>query len=505
MLEIPPTTLTDLDLETAADEEIRRPRLLLPRQALEYALENHISEVAEYLKGLYSRGLELLGADEIQATKSGHSLRPLAILSLSERVLYEALASKIASYLPPISREYRDWEAFAKAPLAETGTRYVVSADIASFYHYVDHELLESELVAQTGDAALANTMSAFLHGVMQRQFGLPQLYRASDILSDLVIDIVERRLIRQGWVVWRFNDDFRLAVKSWRAAQGAIEALDREARAIGLSLNDEKTFPQRTATYSRWIAAPDAAWDKINDTVEFDFRAYSPYGSEEGGTAEEDEEEEEEEEDPTLVEAAALRALEYWSDLPSRGTKEGVPVQVYRRLLRQALTALTQIGSPEGLPTVRNILAREPQFAPFVSRYLSSAATGDPVAVMETFEGLSSDRLLYLNSWQRLWLMESIPTLSRVSPSITKWMKNCLVSTKPGILRARAALVLAWVGAIKPNEIVRVFEQLPEASRPDAVAALATLVGESDPRVRAMASDSPISRWVVDWATRAG
>jgi hypothetical protein len=139
------------------------------------------------------------------------------------------------------------------------------------------------------------------------------------------------------------------------------------------------------------------------------------------------------------------------------------------------------------------------------VSRYLSSAATGDPAAVTETFEGLTSDRLLYLNSWQRLWLMESVPSLNRVSPSITKWMKNCLISTKPGILRARTALVLAWVGAIKPNEIVRVFEQVPEASRPDTVAALATLVGASDPRVRAMASDSPISRWIVDWASREG
>ena len=263
MLRMTSDTIGRLDLRAAVESEVTKPGGTLPKRSIEAAMQSHMDEAAEYLGGVFRSGAQPAGADEIQAPKAGRGLRPLSVLGFPERILFEALTANARQTAPPLAREWNDWESFATAPLQDDDASHVVNADISAFYHYVDHELLETELVSQTGDASTAAAISSFLHGVMQRRYGLPQLYRGSDFLSELIIDKVERRLLRMGLPVWRFNDDFRIAVPSWKRAQEVIGILDREVRRVGLTLNEEKTWAQRAENYRQWLLEPERVWNE--------------------------------------------------------------------------------------------------------------------------------------------------------------------------------------------------------------------------------------------------
>jgi hypothetical protein len=74
------------------------------------------------------------------------------------------------------------------------------------------------------------------------RQFGLPQLSSVSDVLADVYIAPMRRHLVRSGFQVWSYADDFRVACRSYDEALRALEAADEGARLLGLVLNELKT-----------------------------------------------------------------------------------------------------------------------------------------------------------------------------------------------------------------------------------------------------------------------
>ncbi len=127
---------------------------------------------------------------------------------------------------------------------------YVVEADITAFYQYIDHDFLRHELELHTGRIESIDALVELLAETEGRVFGLPQLLDASDWLSDNYIQAVERELLRRGMAVWRYNDDFRIACRSYIEALDSIERLEEAARAIGLTVSDHKAYTPSFATY---------------------------------------------------------------------------------------------------------------------------------------------------------------------------------------------------------------------------------------------------------------
>jgi hypothetical protein len=112
-----------------------------------------------------------------------------------------------------------------------------VKADLASFYDYIDHEILGQELLIRTADHAAIECLLDLLGEVQGRRYGLPQLLEPSDRLSDLYGDRVLRALRRKQWPAWRFNDDFRIAVETFEEAKRALDDLTAAARDNGLAV----------------------------------------------------------------------------------------------------------------------------------------------------------------------------------------------------------------------------------------------------------------------------
>ncbi|MEX0984927.1 MAG: hypothetical protein WD096_07730 [Actinomycetota bacterium] len=213
MVHLPRQLFETLDIEGAVIEEVSRPRQAIPSRVLEVAVRENLDSATEYLRGLLIEGLEVAPGELLQANKGGRGYRPLTLLTLPERVLFQALAAALTSGMEIQARTFERWKEIHEAPIANPLANYIVECDVADFYDHIDHGLLGSELVSQTGKADLAIHLREFLHDCMGREFGLPQLAFASDLLSEPVIDTAERRLARLGYVdVVRFNDDFELA-----------------------------------------------------------------------------------------------------------------------------------------------------------------------------------------------------------------------------------------------------------------------------------------------------
>jgi Reverse transcriptase (RNA-dependent DNA polymerase) len=481
--------LSRLDLTQAVTDELEYEPPYLPRTPIRRALETRIPDVVALLKGRYRKGFEVDESEVVQVAKKGGGLRPVRVVDFQSRVLYRALCASVEDGLPTVDRSHQRKRELERAPLDVDGVQYVVIGDVAAFYDAVDHGRLAQEVVAQTGDAEIAEALSAFLHHLMGRRFGLPQVLHASDVLSETYIDIAERGLLRQELDVSRFNDDFWIAALDWRHAREAVEALDREVRSLGLTLNELKTFPLRADVYSSWLDQPEERWNELNAEVEIDLRSVGPY-SEEPPDLELAEQE--------VVTEAAGRALEIAVE---EDAKDRLQEEVNRQLVAAAVGALEFFASPAGLPSLERVLIKDPQLTHRVARYLSAIAPGEAQEVTGVFEQVISSPAIYLSEWQAMWLFEPLRRLPSLTPHVIDWVRNYLAHGRGELVRARAAVVLAEKAEIEASALAEVYGTVRNATRPEVVWAISRALPPQDKLRRAVAREDPINRWVMELA----
>lgn len=231
-----------LAFDTASGEVTSRPLLEMPLLISERSLVGSEAKLASYAKtvavGGHTPEMEI-----ISMPKRGYGPRPIGLLAPATRALYEALVEEIKPKLPTPSREqgFTAHLAFG-IDVAQPAEVRIVDLDIAACYEYVDHEILARELLTQGVDPAAVRSLSEFLGHLFPRGIGLPQAFAASHLLADVYLSRMERGILRAGYEVNRFADDFRIITPSWAAAYHAIELVVHEARALGLTLADGKT-----------------------------------------------------------------------------------------------------------------------------------------------------------------------------------------------------------------------------------------------------------------------
>jgi len=140
--------------------------------------------------------------------------------------------------------------------LAEDST-YVVTLDIADFYGRIYHHRLENQLryVLPSGDQRVKNVMDMLMSFGGGVSYGLPVGGPAARILSELVLNSVDR-LVRSQFANVRFvryADDFRFFASSLEEAYSAIGYLSEKLqRNEGLALQRHKT---RILTSSEFVS----------------------------------------------------------------------------------------------------------------------------------------------------------------------------------------------------------------------------------------------------------
>jgi Reverse transcriptase (RNA-dependent DNA polymerase) len=490
---IPSDLLDRLDLAIAVPAEVRYQPPYLPASSVTPAVAANEEEMIALLRGLYRRGFEVPPGEVLQVPKRRGGVRPVTVIDFPSRVLYRALTALLEPDLLSVDRSFEQKEEVERAPAQHPGVTHVVLSDAAAFYDFVDHGLLEEELVAQTGEAVVAETLSRFLEAVMGRDFGLPQVLHPSDVLSETFIDIVERRLLRLQYPVWRFNDDFYLAGSGWPAANMALEALDREIRRLGLTLNENKTLLLRVDHYVEWLDRPEQLWNQTNENVQVDLRAVGPYSDEEGAAEVPDE---------AVLEAAATVALS--GAVPGLELEDRLQVEVNRQLALASLGALSIVESTNGLPFVQQLIGLAPQLTHRVSQYLAAITEDHEAQVTFAYEQLFAYPDIYISPWQALWLFEPLRRMEPFTPAMQEWVARYLAPSFPDLVRARAGLTLAEKGVISESDLVELYGSVAPASA-DVVLALAHAAGEGSTVLRGVRRDSPINAWIIDGAAEGG
>ncbi len=211
-------------------------------------------------------GIDLQPVDVVFAHRYGSGTRPIPDLSIEARVVIEALAKLLAdrlatdaellglsSHLAPEQGQKIEFEQW---PLEEPRPAYIGMADVASFYEYVDHELLANEIVELTGESRLAMAVKDGLSEMVGRSFGLPQGPRGSDIFASVYLSRVDRLMLRAGVTLRRFNDDYVLKAESIAQVRRELATLERSLRDLGLILNHEKTQVLSAQQYEKGLSA---------------------------------------------------------------------------------------------------------------------------------------------------------------------------------------------------------------------------------------------------------
>jgi RNA-directed DNA polymerase len=134
------------------------------------------------------------------------------------------------------------------------GYSWVVDLDLEKFFDRVNHDKLMGQVAKRVEDKRLLKLIRAFLNaGVMENGLvspsveGTPQGGPLSPLLSNLVLDELDRELERRRFHYLRYADDCNIYVRSQRAGQRVMESITQFiTRKLKLKVNETKSAVAR-------------------------------------------------------------------------------------------------------------------------------------------------------------------------------------------------------------------------------------------------------------------
>jgi RNA-directed DNA polymerase len=130
----------------------------------------------------------------------------------------------------------------------------VIDLDLEKFFDRVNHDKLMGQIAKRVEDKRLLKLIRAFLNaGVMENGLvspsveGTPQGGPLSPLLSNLVLDELDRELENRGHRFVRYADDCNIYVRSERAGQRVMESISRFiTQKLKLKVNEAKSAVAR-------------------------------------------------------------------------------------------------------------------------------------------------------------------------------------------------------------------------------------------------------------------
>lgn len=141
----------------------------------------------------------------------------------------------------------------AQQYLAE-GYGWVVDLDLEKFFDRVNHDRLMSRLAERISDKRMLKLIGGFLRaGVLEgglvspSEEGTPQGGPLSPLLSNIVLDELDKELEKRGHRFVRYADDCNIYVRSERAGKRVMEQITRFiSRKLKLRVNENKSAVAR-------------------------------------------------------------------------------------------------------------------------------------------------------------------------------------------------------------------------------------------------------------------
>ena len=199
----------------------------------------------------------------VDIPKPGGGVRTLGIPTVTDRLIQQAMAQVLQphfdrtfsassfGYRP--GRSAQDAVKRARGHIA-AGNRWMVDMDLAKFFDRVNHDVLMARLARRIEDKRLLRLIRRYLQAglmagglISPRREGTPQGGPLSPLLSNILLDDLDKELERRGHAFVRYADDCSIFVQSERAGQRVLASVSRflEKR-LRLQVNQAKSAVAR-------------------------------------------------------------------------------------------------------------------------------------------------------------------------------------------------------------------------------------------------------------------
>ena len=134
------------------------------------------------------------------------------------------------------------------------GKRWVVDLDVEKFFDRVNHDILMARLARKIKDKRILRLIRRYLQAGMMasglvspRTEGTPQGGPLSPLLSNILLDDLDKELERRGHSFCRYADDCNMYVRSRRAGERLMSSLSHFlAEKLRLKVNEAKSAVDR-------------------------------------------------------------------------------------------------------------------------------------------------------------------------------------------------------------------------------------------------------------------
>jgi len=193
----------------------------------------------------------------------GKGMRQLGIPTVVDRLLQQALHQVLLPFFDPYFSEssygFRPGRSAHQAILqareyASSGLRWVVDMDLEKFFDRVNHDVLMSRIARNVKDKRILGLIRRYLQACMMsggvvsiRLEGTPQGSPLSPLLSNILLDELDKELELRGHKFCRYADDCNIYVRTKHSGERVLQNISRFLEEVlHLKVNQSKSAVDR-------------------------------------------------------------------------------------------------------------------------------------------------------------------------------------------------------------------------------------------------------------------
>lgn len=221
----------------------------------EWFKENGELLINDLLQGTY----QPQAVKQVEIPKAKGGFRKLGIPTVTDRIIQQAIAQVLSPlYEREFSARSYGFRPRRNAQMAlqqaseyvAEGRDVVVDMDMKSFFDEVNHDRLMYQLSTKIDDKVLLRLIRKYLRSgilsgglISQRTKGTPQGSPLSPLLSNIVLDELDKELENRGHCFVRYADDFSIYVRSQKAGERVKNSISTFiTNKLKLKVNEEKS-----------------------------------------------------------------------------------------------------------------------------------------------------------------------------------------------------------------------------------------------------------------------